>query len=134
MVSNQVSHSFAEKVALTGVTVAEWSLMRTLYKRQPTAPSQLAEEMGMTRGAITKLADRLIAKSMIARAENPQDGRAQTLVLTDAGARLVPELATLADQNDAEFFEHLAPEDRQHLKDLLVRIVQRSQITTLPTN
>jgi DNA-binding MarR family transcriptional regulator len=38
--------------------------------------------MGMTRGAISKLADRLIAKSLLVRTADPQDGRAQSLSLT----------------------------------------------------
>ncbi len=48
-------------------------------------PSRLADEIGMTRGAITKLADRLIAKSLIVRKANRDDGRAQTLALTASG-------------------------------------------------
>jgi DNA-binding MarR family transcriptional regulator len=38
--------------------------MRQLLDMQPIAPSRLAERMGMARGAVTKLADRLIAKSL----------------------------------------------------------------------
>ncbi|MBX9710452.1 MAG: MarR family transcriptional regulator, partial [Xanthobacteraceae bacterium] len=59
MVSNHVSHAFAAKLAEKGVTVAEWSLMRALYAQEPMPPSRVADQMGMTRGAITKLADRL---------------------------------------------------------------------------
>src|SRR5471032_730570 len=78
-VSNHVSQAFARKVEAHGVTVAEWVLMRQLLDEQALAPSRLAERMGMTRGAITKLADRLIAKSLMVRAADPEDGRAQTL-------------------------------------------------------
>jgi hypothetical protein len=62
-VSNHVSQTFARKIEARGVTVAERVLMRQLLEEQALAPSRLAERMGMTRGAITKLADRLIAKS-----------------------------------------------------------------------
>jgi MarR family transcriptional regulator, lower aerobic nicotinate degradation pathway regulator len=55
-VSNHVSYGFAHKLAARDITVAEWMLMRVLYGRQPLSPSQVADEMGMTRGAITKLA------------------------------------------------------------------------------
>jgi DNA-binding MarR family transcriptional regulator len=111
-VSNHVSHTFAGKLAAKGVTVAEWVTMRALYDKDPISPSCLAKEMGMTRGAITKLADRLIGKSMIIRKASPDDGRAQTLALTTQGTSLVPELAALADQNDAEFFDHLSEAER----------------------
>jgi MarR family transcriptional regulator, lower aerobic nicotinate degradation pathway regulator len=61
-VSNHVSHSFAPKLAGNDVTVAEWAVMRMLYGKEPMSASRLADEMGLTRGAVTKLADRLIAK------------------------------------------------------------------------
>ncbi len=84
-VSNHVSQAFAAKLADREVTVAEWSLMRALYGQAPTQPSRLADEMGLTRGAVTRLADRLIAKSLMVREASPDDGRAQTLALTDHG-------------------------------------------------
>src|SRR5690349_18140918 len=79
-VSNHVSLPFARRVEEKGVTVAEWVLLRSLYGRT-SAPSRLAREIGMTRGAVTKLADRLIAKDLLARRADPDDGRAQTLAL-----------------------------------------------------
>jgi DNA-binding MarR family transcriptional regulator len=94
-VSNHVSQAFARKVEAHGVTVAEWVLMRQLLDEQALAPSRLAERMGMTRGAISKLAERLIVKSMLVRTADPEDGRAQTLSLTPAGRALIPELAEL---------------------------------------
>lgn len=133
MVSNHVSHAFALKVANEGVTVAEWCLMRALYEKEPTSPSRLAQEMGMTRGAITKLADRLIAKSMIVRAASPEDGRAQTLALTKAGAQLVPDLGALADRNDLEFFGCLTMNERQTLQQLLTRMAEHGRMTKTPT-
>jgi DNA-binding MarR family transcriptional regulator len=132
MVSNHVSHAFAAKLADKEVTVAEWSLMRALYGKEPIPPSRLADEMGMSRGAITKLADRLIAKSLILREASADDGRAQTLALTDRGKALVPDLAALADRNDAEFFESLTAVERKTLMQLLKNLARRSHMTAFP--
>ena len=131
-VSNHVSQAFARKVEEHGVTVAEWVLMRQLLEGEAWAPSRLAERMGMTRGAISKLADRLIAKSMVVRAADPEDGRAQTLSLTSTGRALVPQLAALADANDAEFFDHLTPDERAALLRTLQEIVDRRALRSLP--
>ena len=132
MVSNHVSHAFAAKLADKEVTVAEWSLMRALYGKEPMPPSRLADDMGMSRGAITKLADRLIAKSLIMREASADDGRAQTLALTDRGSALVPDLAALADRNDAEFFECLTAAERETLGHLLRSLAQRGHMTAIP--
>ena len=133
-VSNHVSQAFARKVEAHGVTVAEWVLMRQLLEPDSLAPSRLAERMGMTRGAVTKLADRLIAKSLLTRAADPEDGRAQTLSLTRAGRTLVPKLAALADANDAEFFASLAPKDRAALLRILKGIVATRGLKSLPVD
>lgn len=132
MVSNQVSLAFAKKLEAKDVTVAEWVVMRELYDVEALAPSRLAKRMGMTRGAISKLADRLIDKALIARNASPDDGRAQSLALTAEGRRLVPELAALADTNDAEYFGHLQPDERQMIEDMLRAIAERRDIRTIP--
>lgn len=133
-VSNHVSQAFARKVERHGVTVAEWVLLRQLLDEDAIAPSRLADRMGMTRGAISKLADRLIAKSLLVRAADPEDGRAQTLSLTPAGRALVPGLAALADANDAEFFDHLASDDRATLLRILRGIVEKRGLKSLPVD
>jgi DNA-binding MarR family transcriptional regulator len=131
-VSNHVSHAFARKLAAKDVTVAEWAMLRMLYGMEPMPPSLLADRMGLTRGAITKLADRLIAKSLMVRAESPDDGRAQTLGLTEKGADFVPELAALADQNEAECFAHLSENDRRVLERILRETVRQLGPTAMP--
>ena len=102
MVSNAVSQDFARRVAVKGVTVAEWSFMRALFDEDGTAPTVLADRMGMTRGAISKLADRLVTKGLVARTQ--AEGRGQILSLTPEGRTRVPVLARLADENDARVF------------------------------
>jgi DNA-binding MarR family transcriptional regulator len=131
-VSNHVSHAFALKVEANGVTVAEWVVLRDLYDAGATAPSGLAERLGMSRGAISKLADRLVDKLLVAREANAEDGRAQTLALTHKGYRLVPELAALADENDAEFFGRLKPEERLVLERVLKEIVKGRGLQSVP--
>lgn len=131
-VSNHVSHGFAGKLAARDVTVAEWGLMRVLYDRDPIPPSLVAAEMGMTRGAITKLADRLVAKDLLIREADSNDGRAQTLRLTTKGLRCVPQLAAMADANEAECFAHLSQDDRGALLRLLKETVARLGLASVP--
>ena len=131
-VSNHVSQAFARKLESRDVTVAEWAVLRELYDAEAIAPSRLADRMGLTRGAVTKLADRLLAKGLVVREANPDDARAQTLSITPAGRDLVPDLAALADANDAEFFGHLTGDERNRLETVLKDIVERRGLTTIP--
>ena len=133
-VSNHVSHAFARKLAARGVTVAEWVTLRALHDCEAMAPSDLATELGMTRGAISKLVDRLIIKHLATRAPGKGDRRYQQVGLTQAGRALVPELARLADANDAEFFGHLAPDQREAVEAMLRDVVRRHGLTLTPTD
>lgn len=127
--SNHVSHSFARRIEGRGVTVAEWAMMRVMHGKDAMPPSRVAELMGLTRGAITRLADRLIAKDLLVRAADAKDGRAQTLVLTPRAGELVPELAMLADRNDAECFAVLSADERAALRAILEGAVARLGIS-----
>jgi len=133
-VSNHVSSAFARKVEAHGVTVAEWVLMRQLLDVSAAAPSRLAERMGMTRGAISKLSERLLVKGFVKRTEDPSDGRAHALSLTPAGRSLVPKLAALADTNDSEFFDHLTKKERADLLRILQGIVEKRDLTRIPVD
>ncbi len=133
-VSNQVSQAFARKVLARGVTVAEWVMLRALFEHDALAPSVLAERIGMTRGAISKLADRLVAKALVMRTADKRDRRYQELAITAAGRALVPELAKLADQNDAEFFGHLTAADRAAMTRVMQDIVRRHGLRTSPVD
>jgi DNA-binding MarR family transcriptional regulator len=131
-VSNHVSHAFGLKLAARDVTVAEWVTMRELFEAPAVAPSALAERMGMTRGAISKLAERLIDKGLIARTESEEDRRWQTLALTAKGRALVPALAALADRNDEEFFGCLSPAARAAVEAAMKEIVRRRGLRAVP--
>jgi DNA-binding MarR family transcriptional regulator len=132
-VSNHVSQAFARKLEQSGVTVAEWVVMREMFGENQTSPSIVAGRIGMTRGAITKLVDRLLAKGMVTRRESSEDRRYQEIALTAAGKRLVPELAALADQNDEQFFHPLTRKEREIILSLLKRLVQAHGLEKLPT-
>ena len=111
-VSNQVSARFTRQVEAQGVSVSEWVALRRLYPDAEVSPTALVESLGMTKGAISKVIDRLEARGLAARARRGDDRRHQHVTLTEEGRALVITLARLADENDAHFFGHL-PADTQ---------------------
>jgi DNA-binding MarR family transcriptional regulator len=125
-VSNHVSHAFKLKVEKQGVTVAEWVLMREMFNSKDANPSQLADKLGLTRGAVSKLIERLCDKNLAFRSTSEGDRRFQTIGLTPAGRKLLPGLARLADENDREFFGHLTSVEKATLVEQLREIVRRN--------
>jgi DNA-binding MarR family transcriptional regulator len=127
-----VSQAFARKVEAEGVTVAEWVFLRALFDQDGVSPSQLAERMGMTKSAISKLADRLIEKELVKKGASTVDRRGQTLALQASAKRLVPRLANLADENDEEFFGGLSRSERSQLMKMLRKIAVDRDLKSTP--
>lgn len=91
LVSNNVSHAFARKLEASGVTVAEWVVLREMYTRdETTSPSAVAELTGLTRGAVSKLISRILAKGLVTRKESAGDRRYQDIKLTRPASKYSP--------------------------------------------
>lgn len=133
LVSNHVSHAFARKLEASGVTVAEWVVLREMYSGDDTtSPSAVAELTGLTRGAVSKLISRLLAKGLVTRKESAGDRRYQDIELTPVSVAMVPRLAKLADENDEEFFTVLSKAERKSLTATLRKIAAHHQLTKPP--
>lgn len=133
LVSNHVSHAFARKLEASGVTVAEWVVLREMYSGgDTTSPSSVAVLAGLTRGAVSKVISRLLAKGLVTRKESASDRRYQDIELTPVSIAMVPRLAKLADENDEEFFAVLSKSERKSLTATLRKIAAHHQLTKAP--
>lgn len=133
-VSNSVSYSFARKLEACGVTVAEWVILREMYcMDEVVSSSSIAELTGLTRGAVSKLVERLHQKNLLTRTEASADRRYQDIKMTNAARSLVPELALIADANDEEFFSVLSNAERKQLVEMLKKIVDLKNLKKIPT-
>lgn len=131
-VSNSVSGSFVRCLKDQQASAAEWVLLRELFERGEATPKDMAELLGMTRGAVSKIVDKLETKAWISVKGTPLDGRVQVLSLTRAGRRVVPLMAKIADQNDERFFRCLTSNERDALRKLLVKLTECNQIRNVP--
>lgn len=123
-VSNQFSHTLNRELEDKGVSLAEWIALRELYEGD-LRPSTLAERLGLTRGAASKLARKLERSLMITQQASTGDGRAQMLSLTDGGRAVVRVLAVILDETDRQFFGHLDPDTRALIVSIMREIARR---------
>ena len=131
-VSNHVSGVFAQALQERQVAVAEWVALRHIYDRETITPGELADLIGMTRGAISKVLTKLERKEWIARTIDAADNRVQWITLTPAGQQILPELAQLADRNDAYFFGGLSQAEQATLRSLLKKLTEIHQWHSVP--
>ncbi|HEY0790758.1 MAG TPA: MarR family transcriptional regulator [Chthoniobacterales bacterium] len=134
LVSNHVSNRFKRALLAQQVSVAEWVLLRQLHARPEMIPGELAEALALTRGAVSKVLDKVEAKSWIKRTTQPQDNRVQLLSITDQGRRVLPTLAAIADHNDRHFFDCLDPAEQESLRCLLQKVADFHQIRNVPVD
>lgn len=127
-VSNRVSGSFARALEERGTSVGEWVLLRLLLEKEEASPAELADAMGMTRGAISKIVEKAETKDWVVSRSDPEDGRALRLRLTRKGLRVVPELARIANRNDERFFGQLSKGQRAELRKLLMKLTDSNEI------
>lgn len=133
-VSNHVSHAFKKKLEKYDLGVAEWIALRKLYLCTTLSPSALVEMTGMTKGAVSKLLDRLYIKNLIERVGSSRDRRVQEITLSKEGRKLIPKLAALADLNDCQFFDHLSENQKQVLIKILKQLVIANGLSQIPIN
>lgn len=131
-VSNQISGAFALVLQAQGVSVAEWVALRLIWDQKRMASSQVAEAAGLTRGAMSKVLEKLEGKSLVTRVVDHLDSRIQWLSLTRKGVGLVPGLAAIADRNDEYFFGCLDPDERTTLSSLLKKLTDFHQLRGVP--
>jgi len=131
-VSNHVSGSFAKALQDRNVSVAEWVALSQINERPELRPNELADATGMTRGAISKVLDKLEQKKWITRRTLQTDNRGHALFLTQQGRRALPELKAIADRNDKRFFDCLDAKEKAALGLLLRKLTSSNDIRDIP--
>ena len=131
-VSNHVSSGFKRALETRQTSVAEWVVLCHVHERPGITPGELAQALAFTRGAVSKIIDKLEAKRWITASTHPADSRVRPYSLTRWGSRVLPELRQIADQNDHTFFNVLPDNERATLQRLLLKLIERHAIQGAP--
>lgn len=112
-----------QRMAAHDLTAAQWLPLWKLKLGTAASAQELARQMGIDAGAMTRLLDRLEAKGLIERLRSRTDRRVVNLALTPAGeavAQHVPQ--ALADVNNA-YLQGLSRAEWVQLRQLLQRML-----------
>lgn len=131
-VSNHVSASFQRRLAKLQVTVAEWVALRVLLDHAPCSLTILANEMGMNKGAVSRLVDRLNKRGFLNRNNIESDKRTTEITLTKKGIKLLPKLADSANKNDDYYFSHLQKNEVKKIIEILKNIAKKHNMKSKP--
>ena len=103
-------HVFSSDYSLTEVRI-----MYELEHRASTIAAELALDLGLDRGYLSRLLQRLQRQGLLKRTTSPADGRASLLALTAKGKRVFRTLDARAEEQVAALLLDTAPQDRQRL-------------------
>jgi DNA-binding MarR family transcriptional regulator len=125
---NQVVISMRRQVeqAMTAhdLTAAQWYPLWKLERDGPGTARELARDMDIDAGAMTRLIDRLAAKGLVERLRSDTDRRVVMLSLTPAGKAVAAHIPqVLADANNA-YLRGFSRDEWQQLKSLLRRMLE----------
>lgn len=88
-----VSRRDSESVAAAhGTTVTQWHTMSVLSDGTTATVPQVAARLGVTRQAVQRVADHLVARGYLQRITNPHHESSPLLQLTPAGDELLQRL------------------------------------------
>lgn len=87
------------------------------------SPGQLLRETQVTSGTMTNRVDRLVARRLVSRSNNPQDRRAVLVALTPKGKESVDAAMSSLLESEHEILAALSASDRAQLAGLLRSLV-----------
>lgn len=118
-VSRLIARTYEDRF---GLTIPQWRVACVLAEAGALTPQALVARTAMDKVTISRAAEGLVKRRLVARAANEADGRSHRLALTDEGARLHREVAPLALAYEAALLCGLSPDEVAAMKRLLKRL------------
>ncbi|HEX7885442.1 MAG TPA: MarR family transcriptional regulator [Phenylobacterium sp.] len=118
-VSGLIARAYEDRF---GLTVPQWRLICVLAEDGRLSQVQIVARTVMDKVTVSRAAQGLVKRRLVARSQNKADGRSHVLTLTAEGRSLHAEIAPLALAYEAALIAGLAPEEVLLLKRLLSRL------------
>jgi DNA-binding MarR family transcriptional regulator len=90
---------------------------------QPTSVTELAELMGMTKQAASKLVDAMVSAGYIERGTDPQDGRQRPVSLTGRGEELLSAVEQIYAELEEGWAKLIGASHLDRMRQDLMRIL-----------
>jgi DNA-binding MarR family transcriptional regulator len=110
-----------------GLTDAQWKPLWMLKTGRASTANEMAREMMIDAGAVTRMLDRLEAKQLIERVRSDSDRRVVHLRLTSAGEAAVEQVPHVLASVNNEFLRGFSEAEFQQLRGFIDRLVANGQ-------
>lgn len=109
------------------LTQAEYDVLLTVT-RAPEMTTRLRDitlNMLISQPSVSRLVDRMVARGLVTKCADPEDGRGALITATDAGARAFRAIATVHGRSIAERMATLTDEELRTLYTLTKKLRRR---------
>lgn len=122
--SQLISGEFHEVVKAAGFSVAEWRVLATLASKPSVSIGGLADITLSKQPTVTRLLDRMEAKSLVKRLPHDSDRRITMVHITPEGRTIVADLMAQAKEHEQRVLQPFGLKRAESLKVTLRRIIE----------
>jgi MarR family transcriptional regulator, lower aerobic nicotinate degradation pathway regulator len=115
----------AATLAPLGIDGRHYGVLAVLSELGAVSQQTLADVLAVDRSTMVAFVDELEEMDYVRRGRNPIDRRAYAIELTEAGAKVQREAATLLEGCERHYLDPLTEAERRTLLELLARLVAR---------
>lgn len=137
-VSDSIGHQLVRTVALLrrvaearmaahGLTDAQWKPLWLVDSGRCATPIELAREMDIDAGAVTRMLDRLEAKGLLVRTRSDTDRRVVQLALTEAGRAAAAQVPLVLAEVNNDILRGFTAAEHQQLRHFLERMLANGE-------
>lgn len=133
--NKHLARAMNETLAEFNLDRGEWWLLGALRKSGPPyrlSPGRLAEDLGLSSGAMTNRLDRLESAGLLRRLPDPSDRRALQIELTDAGWQAWQDSVGVQARKEFMVASALDSDEKEMLNTLLRRLMHQFENETDP--
>ncbi|AXL11285.1 MarR family transcriptional regulator [Microbacterium foliorum] len=108
----------------SGLGQAEYDVLLTVT-RSPRKSARLRDvtsNMLISQPSVSRLVDRMVARGLVEKCPDPDDGRGSLIRATDAGVRAFRQIATVHGRSIADRMSRLDDDELRALRDLAEKL------------
>lgn len=111
-----------QALAALNLSPSQYRLLKLLDDQHGQRLTLLSERLLLAKSTVTRLVDQLVQMGWVARLDDPEDRRAQWVILTASGKLRLSEASTVYVQAVQERLEVLTGEEQRNLLVLLDKL------------
>ena len=136
IISKQINREMTPVLSEYDLTASQYGIIKYLYKRDPQATriTDIKRKFSMSHPTVIGLIGQLEKKGYLERIRDPEDGRSKLLMLTAKAKRSQRELEMIGDRLEADFTCALSDDEKDALKQLLLKLLNEESYNNLTSD